>query len=101
MVRNSAENETWGECVGEWEICRDNGMVRVVGLREYRCTGGYHIGPGRFIRCTSSYHDQPGPMSPGIGILNTSTPHADRRRLKREMQAAAEKALMERRPKEA
>lgn len=53
----TAENSTWGECVGEAKLC-DGGTVKddpryTCG---YQCTGGRHIGPGRYIRCTDSSH---------------------------------------------
>lgn len=71
MRRNTAEHQTWGECVGELVICDESGMVGT-GERSWRCTGGHHVGPGRFLRCTSTYHDQDGPMSPGIAFMERS-----------------------------
>lgn len=70
LIPNTAENETWGECVDEMVICNEEGVVGAGTDRAYRpCTGGTHIGPGQFIRCTSTFHRQEGPMSPGIAFL--------------------------------
>lgn len=71
-MRNTAEHESWGECVGEMVICNPAGWV---GREDgFLCTGGHHTGPGQFIRCTSTYHDQDGPMSPGVGFLASPVP---------------------------
>lgn len=65
-MTNTAENETWGKCIGEAVLCSPDG--RIVGGEELGpiCTGGHHIGPGEYLRCISIYHQQNGPMSPGI-----------------------------------
>lgn len=74
---NTAENETWGECIGEFSICNADGVVGAGTDRAYGpCTGGHHTGPGQFIRCTSSYHQQNGPMSPGIAFMPAEDPEA-------------------------
>lgn len=75
-MRNTAEHESWGECVGEVVICNEQGWVGT-GDRAFLCTGGHHVETGKFIRCVSTYHDQDGPMSPGIAFM--ATPDAEDR----------------------
>ncbi len=74
---NTAENETWGECVGEMAICDGQGRVGYPAENWYLCTGGHHVGPSRFIRCTSTFHQQDGPMSPGIGFIRLDPTQAE------------------------
>lgn len=74
--RNTAENETWGDCVDELPICDEEGRVGYPQDGWYLCTGGRHVAPGKFIRCTSTYHDQEGPMSPGFGLLRATPEEA-------------------------
>ncbi len=65
--RNTAENDTWGECLGELVLCDEQGRVGYPYVGWFVCTGGQHVAPGQFYRCISSFHDQEGPMAPGIG----------------------------------
>lgn len=58
-VHSSAENPTWGTCVGEAVLC-DDGTVKddpryTCG---YQCTGGKHVAAGQYVRCVSPAHGQ-------------------------------------------
>ncbi len=65
---NTAENETWGTCIGESVDCDEETGLVGEGSRAYTCTGGHHVGPGQYLRCISRWHQQDGPQSPGIGV---------------------------------
>jgi hypothetical protein len=71
----TAENSTWGECVGEGKLC-DGGTVKddprfTCG---YQCTGGKHIGPGRYVRCTDASHRLPvSGLSNTVFVANTAS----------------------------
>lgn len=58
-VRSSAENPTWGTCVGEAVLC-DDGTVKDDPFYTcgYECTGGKHVAPGQYVRCVSPAHGQ-------------------------------------------
>jgi hypothetical protein len=59
---------SWGEVVAEVALCADSASDGIVfvcadfadGLRRFACTGGYHVGTGKWIRCNCRCHQVTG-----------------------------------------